>query len=218
MTIHRPFSALAYSPEEFATESFVVLTPIVVSSISRRAAHTARALKALETYIKLLAIPSAIEKHSPFSMCVVAQMVTTQISACKNLLEDHALSIGRDRLRLGIGYLNTMGSFWPLGKKMAREVKSIARASLSNTQTTTQTNVATEIEIARDDVLWPIDPSPQIDIYAGTVLPIDWNIMSMGYTSSAPSTYTSSTSSMHTSIDTSIDPSIYVSSVHPDLI
>ncbi|KAH8728108.1 hypothetical protein GQ44DRAFT_610186 [Phaeosphaeriaceae sp. PMI808] len=192
MTIHRPFSALTFSQEEFSTQSFMVLMPVYIAS-SKRAAHTSRALKALEVYTKLLAIPTVVEQHSIFSMNVVAQIATIQISACKNLLTEHALTIGRDRLRLFIGYLNTMGSFWPLGKKMAKEVKAIARASFFTAQVTEQASATDEIEVTRDDYIWSIDPSAQIDIYSGTVLPIDWSAVSLGYNSSASSNYTAST-------------------------
>jgi hypothetical protein len=147
MTIHRSFSVLAYSMEEFTTESFMVLAPIVVPNVSRRAAHTAGALKAVELFSRLLAIPCAAERHSLFSMSIAAQIATMQISACKNLLEDYALVIGRDRLRLTIGFLNTMGDFWPLGKKMAQEVKAIARSALVGGQDTVQANTDGEVDV-----------------------------------------------------------------------
>lgn len=189
MTIHRPFSALAYSKEEFTTESFMVLVPFVAMGMKRRAAHTARALKALDIYTRLLAIPGTVERHSVFSMSIAAQMATTQISACKNLLQDHAFTIGRDRLRLTIGFLNTMGNFWPLGRNMAKEVKAIARAAFSSVPETIQVDADAEIDFARDDLVWPVDPLAQIDIYAGAELPVDWNVVGSGYNSSSSSLY-----------------------------
>ena len=122
-------------------------------------------------------------------MSVAAQFATLQISACKNLLEDRALAIGRDRLRLMIGFLNTLGTYWPLGKRMAKEVKAIARAAFSTAQGETQVDANAEIDLARDEIVWPIDASTEIDIYAGTVLPMDWNTLSSGYTSSISSNY-----------------------------
>ena len=79
------------------------------ASVSRNQ-HTARTLRILEIHTKLLAIPCVMEKHSVFSMCISAQLATAQISACNNLLEDHALSIARDRVKLSIGFLSAMGS------------------------------------------------------------------------------------------------------------
>jgi hypothetical protein len=156
------------------TEAFMNPSPFIIPSKLGRSAHTARALKAVELHTKLLAIPCAVEKHNVVTMCITAQLAAVQISACSHLLDGHAHSIGRDRVRLSIGYLNTMGSVWPLGKKMAKEVRAIARSNLANTPTA-QSSVAmdlgpaAEIEVPRDDLLWPIDPSAQIDIYSGIV-------------------------------------------------
>lgn len=165
----------------------MVLSPMVASNIARRAAHTARCLRGLEAYTKLMAIPSGPEKHSVLSFSIAAQMATAQISACKNLLDDHAFTIGRDRLRLSIGFLNTMGAFWPLAKKMAKEVKTIARSQLSSVPNGTRMSTAMEVEIMRDELMWPSNPAVQVDIYAGTVLPMDWATLSSGYNSVASS-------------------------------
>lgn len=94
-----------------------------------------------------------------------------------SLLDGHAETIGRDRIRLSIGYLNSMGSIWALGKKMANEVRSIARSNLTGAKTRStvdttmalSTGSAVEIEVPRDDLIWPVDPSATIDIYAGIV-------------------------------------------------
>lgn len=197
LTVHRPYSGLVYSREEFTTESFMVLSPMPSSPASRRAGHTARALKGLEIYTKLLAIPTLAEKHGLFTFSIAAQMAAAQIAACKHLLQDHALAIGRDRLKLSIGYLNTMGNFWPLAKKMAREVRGIARASLSDVVDTIPMNAAAELEIPRDELTWTTGPSVQIDIYAGTVLPINWNMVTSGYSSPSSSAQGSSKLSVY---------------------
>lgn len=141
---------------------------------------------------KLLAIPCAVERHNIFTMCIAAQIALVQISACTNLLEDHALSIARDRVRLSIGYLNTMGSVWPLGKKMAKEVRGIARTTLNRTPDTMTMDAesAAATEIPRDELIWPIDPNAQIDIYSGIVLPMTWDAANLGYSSSASSNLT----------------------------
>jgi hypothetical protein len=188
-TMHRPFSSLSLCPEELETQAFLSATPFVGPPTQGRGVHTARTLKVMEMETKLLAIPCTIERHSVFAMCISAQLATVQISACKNLLEDHALSIARERIRLSIGFLNTMGAIWPLGKMMAKEVRHIARAQLSTPQTTVamDSNPMAEIDLPRDDLIWPVDPSAQIDIYSGLMLPIDWATTNFGYaTSSSP--------------------------------
>ncbi|KAF1956692.1 nicotinate-nucleotide diphosphorylase [Byssothecium circinans] len=188
-TIHRPLSSLAYSLEELTTESFSSPVPFIEPAKAGRSSHTARALKAIDIQTKLLAIPCAIEKHNVFTMCIVATLAASQISACNILLDDHRLSIARDRVRLSIGYLNAMSSLWPLAKKMAKEVRFIARktlASLPSTLTQQQDETATT-EIPRDEVIWPIDPSASIDIYAGLNLPFDWEASLINYSSSSGS-------------------------------
>jgi len=189
-TMHRPFSSLSLSPEEMTTQAFLSPTPFVAPPKQGRGAHTARTLRALEMHTKLLAIPCTIERHNVFTMCMSAQLAAAQISACTNLLEDHPLSIARDRVRLSIGFLNAMGAFWPLGKLMAREVRLIARTHLSNKQSTVavDSGPAAELDLPRDELIWPVDPSAQIDIYAGLMLPVDWSTANLGYPSSNSST------------------------------
>ena len=189
MTMHRPFSALVYNIAEFSTAAFRAPTPYVVSPISGRSSHTARALKAIEMQTKLLAIPCAIEKHNVFSMCICARIATAQISACNNLLEDHALSIARDRVKLSIGFLNAMGSIWVLAKAMAKDVRAVARSTLPvpSSTMTVESDPTAEIQLPRDELIWPVDPSAGIDIYSGLVLPMDWEMVSSctgGYASS----------------------------------
>lgn len=189
MTMHRPFSALVYNIAELSTTSFQAPNPYLVSPVSGRSSHTARALKAVELQTKLLAIPCAIEKHNVFTMCICARIATAQISACNNLLEDHALSIARDRVKLSIGFLNAMGSIWVLAKAMAKDVRAVARSTLSvpSSTMTVEPDPAAEIQLPRDELIWPVDPSAGIDIYSGLVLPMDWEMVSSctgGYASS----------------------------------
>lgn len=188
-SMHRPFSSLALVDGEMATRSFLCSIPFVHPPQQGRGAHTARALRVIDLSTKLQAIPCAVERHSLFTMCISARLATAQISACKNLLDDRALSIARDRVRLSIGYLNTMGSFWPLGKMMAKEVRSIARLHLSNIQSTvamqpnSEVDPRLEIDLPRDELIWPVNPSAQIDIYSGIVLPV-WDPEELGIPSS----------------------------------
>lgn len=144
---------------------------------------------------RLLAIPCALEKHNVFTMCVTAQIAAVQVSACTYLLDGHALSIARDRVRLSIGVLKTMGTIWPLGKNMAREVQTIARASFSSTPVQhtvissmgTEPMAAEEVELARDELVYPVNPSAHIDIYAGITIPVDWSNASFSCPSSSSS-------------------------------
>jgi hypothetical protein len=187
MTMHRPFSSLVYNDAELTTTSFAPPAPFSIPPPAGRSAHTARALRVAEIQTKLLAIPCTIEKHSVFSMTISAQIATAQVSACSNLLEDHALSIARDRVKLSIGFLNAMGSVWALGKAMAKDVRAVARSVLTvpSSMSTVQQESTGEIEVPRDELIWPLDPSANVDIYSGLILPMDWEQVSSGYASSA---------------------------------
>lgn len=187
MTMHRPLSSLVYNKAELQTTAFTAHTPFNIPAAASRNTHTARALRVAEMQTKLLAIPCTVEKHSVFSMCICAQIATAQVSACNNLLEDHAVSIARDRIKLSVGYLSAMGSIWALGKAMAKDLRAVARSALYTEPSTmtVEQDPSAEIEIPRDELIWPVDPSADVDIYSGIVMPMDWEHMSVGYASSA---------------------------------
>lgn len=186
MTMHRPLSSLASNKAELSTTSFSPPALFTIPESVSRHAHTSRALKAAEIQTKLLAIPCTIEKHNVFSMAITARIATAQISACNNLLEDHALSIGRDRVKLGIGFLSAMGSIWASGKAIAKDLRAVARSTLKAPSETSSVEYdpSVEIEIPRDELIWPIDPSADVDIYSGIVMPLDWEHASSGYVAS----------------------------------
>ncbi|KAJ4348125.1 uncharacterized protein N0V89_009497 [Didymosphaeria variabile] len=174
--------------EELTTISFSPSIPFMDAPKQSRPVHTARTLKACDMQTKLLAIPGAVERHNIMIGCIVASIATAQVAACR-LLEDRALSIARDRVRLSIGYLNAMGTFWPTSATMAKEVRFVARSALTRLPNTiaSQPDPTAESEIPRDELIWPIDPSAQIDIYAGMSIPLDFDAQMMGYASSSTS-------------------------------
>lgn len=118
--------------------------------------------------------------------CIVAAIATAQIAACK-LVDDHALSIARDRVRLSIGYLNAIGQFWTTSATMAKEVRFVARSALTEVpgSIASNPNTTAEVEIPRYELVWPVDPSAQIDIYAGITIPMDMNAPHADYSSSS---------------------------------
>jgi hypothetical protein len=189
-TLHRPFSALAYTPAELRTTSFSAPSPFILPA--SHSGHTARVLRATEMHARLLAIPCAMKKHSVFTMCITAQLAAVQIAACTHLLDGRALDIARDRVRLSIGFLSTMGETWALGKKMVREVRGIARESLS-ASTQQQHGVVGDGDVDKaigglqEEMVWPVDLEAGIDIHEGVVIPFDWDIAAFGYASSMAS-------------------------------
>jgi hypothetical protein len=182
--LHRPFSAL---PRELETRTFGPASPFVIPGRSRNR-HTAMVVKASEMAARLLAIPGQMERHGVFVLGVVAQIATVQVSACTYLLDGHALSIARDRVRLCIGFLDTMGEVWGLGREMSREVRGLARASLgsstlriavSESTAILGTDLETGLVRELDEVIWHSDAPAQLDIYSGIVMPFDSDMVDL---------------------------------------
>lgn len=69
--------------------------------------------------------------HSPFTFCIIAATTVTHLSACKYVLQGDELSAGRERIRAAIGVLETMAEVWRKGKRIAWEVKTVARDILA---------------------------------------------------------------------------------------
>jgi hypothetical protein len=72
-----------------------------------------------------------------------------------------------------------MGSHWLLSKKMARDVRRVARLTLAGGRNSILTDADPNavIEIPRDDLFWPVgDTASRIDIYSGLVLPTNWDM------------------------------------------
>ncbi|KAF2849343.1 hypothetical protein T440DRAFT_490581 [Plenodomus tracheiphilus IPT5] len=188
-TVHRPCSSLAYSSAEMLTSAFLSPSPFIIPTKTGRGAHTARALKASEIFTKLLAIPCAVEKHNVFAASIIAQLAAVQVSASNVLLDDYPQSIARDRIKLAIGCLNNMGTLWPLAKRMAKEVRMIARADLASMERTAvdpATAATSTSADARDEIIWTIDPMVGVNIYSGVILPNEWSLSDL---SQPPSAY-----------------------------
>lgn len=193
---HRPFSSLPYSFEECTTTSFAAAVPFMDAPKDGRAVHTARTVRACDIQTRFLSVPCAVERHSVFTLAIVANIATTQIAACK-LLDDCGLDIARDRVRLSIGFLNTMGAYWPTAKAMARDVRYVARSALSGPSRSipprsevpapASASAPAETELARNELMWPVDASAHIDIYSGITLPLDLDMPMINYASSSTS-------------------------------
>ncbi len=70
---------------------------------------------------------------------------------------------------------------------MAKDVRAVARSVLyvQPSTATMEIDSSAEIEIPRDELIWPVDPSAGVNIYSGIVMPVDWEQATSGYTSSA---------------------------------
>lgn len=178
--LHRPFSSLSYSVEELYPQTFppAPINAILPPKHPRQGSHTVKALKATEKLTQLLAVPSPPILHSPMAISVVAGITSAQVAACKVFLDDKPLAVARDRIRLSIGTLKAHAEIWPLSHKTLREVRVIARETLSTPQVNQPQHVnPSEIETLHDEFSRSIDPAPQIDIFNALEIPspsMDW--------------------------------------------
>ena len=73
-----------------------------------------------------------------------------------------------------------------MGMAIAKDVRAVARSTLQAPPETTTVDYdpSAEIELPRDELIWPINPSMDVDIYSGIVMPMDWEHVDSGYASS----------------------------------
>jgi hypothetical protein len=131
--IHRLLSTLAYSPIEGVSSCAPPPPPDRLAPVYYRDApiHTAKILRAIERLTDLLTLPVPIAVHTPFTLCIVATSTIAHLAACKYVFKDEQLRVARERVRVAMGALETLAEIWPRGKKVVREVKTVARELLS---------------------------------------------------------------------------------------
>ncbi|KAM3557678.1 hypothetical protein ARSEF4850_004968 [Beauveria asiatica] len=89
--------------------------------------HTVRVLRAVESQIQLLALPSRPFNHTPFCTCMVSEGTLALLSACKFLLRGDELAVARDQIRLTIGCLKSLGALWPRAARNVSQIQTIAK-------------------------------------------------------------------------------------------
>ena len=131
--IHRLLSTLAYSPIEAVSSCAPPPPPERLAPVYYRDAHvhTAKILCAIERFTDLLTLPGRMAVHTPFTICMAATTTIGHLAACKHIFKDEQLKVARERIRVAMGALETMAEVWPRGKKVVREVKTVARELLS---------------------------------------------------------------------------------------
>lgn len=133
--IHRPLSTLASSPIEAVTRC-APLAPSEHLQESDKAAselHTVKCLSAIENLGHLLTLPTNLNAHSPFLICMIANVTIAHLSACRYILQGERLATSREKIRLTMGTLKILKRFsehWILGKRTYREIGMIAREIL----------------------------------------------------------------------------------------
>ena len=75
------------------------------------------------------------------------------LAACKCVLQGDALKIARERIRVVMGYLGCLDDVWPLGKRISREIRFIARELLSLEGAADYSGFSTTIDFPLDMTL-----------------------------------------------------------------
>jgi hypothetical protein len=173
--LHRPKSHIAISVVPDNT-SCTPTSRWEVSSKPRQI-HTAKALAAANTIAKLITLPAPLIKHSPFFTCVITLAAIVHLSACSWLLTGDEGFLAKERIRLGVGALKTLGEVWSVADCVLMQVKGVAREvfSLQIPAGTLRSGIITEEEVFRF-----IDEERTLEIVGGEAdyhgLPeLDWN-------------------------------------------
>lgn len=130
LLLHRPYSQLQYH----STESASRCTPNAQTRDSRKSVelHTIKTLEAVEDAFRLFALPSAYPRHSPIVTCSLALFIMAQVSACTNIYRpgDKNHADGRQRIRLGLGFLKVCKTCWRTAQRSENEVRALAKQLL----------------------------------------------------------------------------------------
>lgn len=173
--LHRPKSHLAVSlvPDDTSCTSQVQPS----TSIKPRAMHTAKAITAANTISKLITLPAPLIKHTPFFTCVITLAAIVHLAACSWLLTGDEGFLAKERIRLGVGALKTLGEVWSVADCVLMQVKGVAREvfSLQAPVGSQSSGIITEEEVFRF-----IDEESALEIVGGEAdyhgLPeLDWN-------------------------------------------
>ncbi|KAJ5773705.1 hypothetical protein N7457_008601 [Penicillium paradoxum] len=131
--IHRPLSGLTHS----AIESVSRCAPLAPSdqlncnNAHERDLHTARCTQAINSIDELLTLPTDMNMHSPFIICMIANVTIAHLSACRFIFSGDRRAASREKIRLTMGTLKRLSEHWTLGKRTYREIGTIARELLS---------------------------------------------------------------------------------------
>ena len=130
--LRRPLSELSYSAVESTSRCAPPRPPEYLSPAlcQESHTHTIKILYAIEKLTELLTLPTRVIVHTPFIICMLATTTIAHLSACKHPLKDRTLKIARERIRVNLGALKTLGDIWPLGRRTYHEVGIVARELL----------------------------------------------------------------------------------------
>ncbi|KAJ5960719.1 uncharacterized protein N7479_007869 [Penicillium vulpinum] len=131
--IHRPLSALTHSAIESVSHCAPIAPPeqLKCNNAKERDLHTVKCTQAINSIDELLTLPANMKNHSPFIICMIANVTIAHLSACRFIFSEDLRSKGREKIRLSMGTLKRLSEHWTLGKRTYREIGIIARELLS---------------------------------------------------------------------------------------
>ena len=148
--LHRQLSSLSYCAIESVSMCAPPPPPSSNDAIKEEAPmHTAKVLYAVEKLNSLLTLPTRLSTHTPFLVCMIANMTIAHLSACRYVFQEPKLALERDKIRLNMGVLKTLGEFWPAGRREYRSMGVIAREILALEED--------EIEVPNETLPLPLD-------------------------------------------------------------
>ncbi|KAF2877233.1 hypothetical protein BDV95DRAFT_480991 [Massariosphaeria phaeospora] len=135
--LHRSLSTLSFFPIESISKcappppptTLHLLTPDTDADADA-ATHTAKALHAISKLHALLTLPTRFSTHTPFIICMIANMTIAHLSACHYLFREPQLAHEREKIRLNMGVLKMLGEWWPSGEREYRDLGVVAREIL----------------------------------------------------------------------------------------
>lgn len=182
MEFHRRLSSLRASPTECVSRC-APLAPSEQSlpcGQSGTNVHTVKCIQAIRKIDELLILPTRVTTHSPFLICMIANVTIANLSACRFILQGKTLAQHRERIRLTLGTLKSLGQYWPLGKRTYEEIGMIARGSFlpvgqssSSTTTAASSTQTCTVPIQPSDY-YSLDTALNFDFFLNDGLPVEY--------------------------------------------
>ncbi|KAJ5852673.1 uncharacterized protein N7529_012058 [Penicillium soppii] len=104
------------------------------NNTKERDLHTLKCTTAIDSIDELLTLPTNMKTHSPFIICMIANVTIAHLSACRFIYSGEQRAKSREKIRLTMGTLKRLSEHWILGKRTYREIGIIARELLSLTK------------------------------------------------------------------------------------
>lgn len=131
ISLHRPRSQLTYGLVERRSKCAPPPSEKAIEAQQRAFDfHTTKVLAASDSAIGLFTLPIPYLKLTPMVICSLTISLLAQIAGCRLKLKGVVYSASRDRIRLGLAVIKTLGEVWPVAVKTVKEVQDIAREGL----------------------------------------------------------------------------------------